>query len=68
VIVLHECLADAELGKRALIVALEEKPALVAEHARLEQQKIGQAGGDFLHRTLTRTVLSSKHAVLQQLQ
>ncbi len=50
-IVLHERLWNAEFGKRALVVAFQKEAAVVAEHARFEEQKSGEASGDFFHRT-----------------
>ena len=64
-IVLHEWLGNAELGKRALVVAFQKKAAVVAEHARFEEQKSGKAGGDFFHRQILH---HSEDAFPQQLQ
>jgi len=49
-IVLHERLWDAKFRKHALVVAFQKKSAIVAEYARFEKQKSGEAGGDFSHR------------------
>jgi hypothetical protein len=38
-IVLHEWLWNAKLGKRALVVALQKESTVVAEHTRFEEQK-----------------------------
>ena len=49
VVVLHECVADAELSKSTLVVTLQKEAAVVAEHFGFEQQNSGQAGEDFFH-------------------
>src|SRR5208282_509587 len=51
-IVLYECLWNAEVRKRALVVAFEKESSVIAEYTRLEEEKAGEAGGDFFHRTV----------------
>ena len=40
VIVLHELGRDSRFFERTKVIALEEKPSCVAEHARLDQQHV----------------------------
>src|SRR4051794_1190133 len=49
VIVLHEALADAKFGKLRLLIALEEKTALVAPDCRLNQPYARQCRIDSFH-------------------
>src|ERR1700730_11738397 len=51
-VVLYEWLRDAEVGKRALVVAFQKEAAVVAEYTRFKEEKSGKAGGDFFHRTV----------------
>src|ERR1019366_2761465 len=48
-IVLHEWFRNSEVRKRALVVAFQKEATVVAEHARFEEQKAGEAGGDCFH-------------------
>ena len=56
VVVLHERRSDAGIGERTLVPALVEEAAVVAEHARLDQQDLGQRQRRQLHqRTSSRS-------------
>src|SRR5687767_12022756 len=49
-VVLHEiCLDAGLLPENALVHALEEEPALVPEHPRLDYQDFGYIGADDVH-------------------
>ena len=49
-VILHERIGDAsDLCKRALIVALEEKPPTVAVNLRLEHEHLGDLGSNDVH-------------------
>jgi hypothetical protein len=49
-VVLHEVDVEASFAKRAPVPALEEESTLVAEHARLDDEHVGDRGGDDAHR------------------
>jgi hypothetical protein len=49
-VVLHKLLTDAHVCHDFPVVALEEKTALISEHARLENEYAGQRGRDFVNR------------------
>ena len=51
-IVLYEWFRNSEVRKRALVVAFQKEAAVVAEHARFEEQKAGEAGSEFFHRAV----------------
>ncbi len=49
-IVLHEGVGyPRQVGKLALVIALEKEPAAIAEYPRLEDQEIGDVGLDDVH-------------------
>src|SRR5207247_1689573 len=48
-IVLHERRRNPGLRIALSMVALEEEPACIREHARLDDKDAGQRGGDRLH-------------------
>ena len=52
-VILHEGRVDAGVRQRTRVPALEEIPAVVREHARLEALDVGQVGCDDLHRNRT---------------
>jgi hypothetical protein len=48
-VVLDEFVHDPELGQSALPVGLDEEPALVAVHDRLQKNRTFEPGGEPLH-------------------
>jgi hypothetical protein len=48
-IILHKCFDNSNICHELLVVALEEKSALVPKHSRFENEYTGQGSRDFLH-------------------
>jgi hypothetical protein len=51
-IVLNKGIGNSEVRKSSLVVAFQEKSAIVAEYAGLEQQKSRKSRGKFFHEVL----------------